>query len=270
VNPLRRFRALLDARERNAGEPRSANGASSFHLVWELPQTPLLEVSATLEVLQPPAVGRLYFFALQVSFASERRLRGGAHLGLQWNPRFPESTAANWGGYASGDAGGGLLSGSPSLLKSSRDDPNTRDFPWKAGRGYRLRVAPSPDAPADIHAWRGTITDLGSGREVVVRDLHTQGEYLTAPMVWTEAFARCEHPSVAVRWSDLRAVNESGAEVRPARVRVNYQARTDGGCDNTTVIADELGLVQATATQRQIPQGAVVAVPAQGRRIPTR
>jgi CheY-like chemotaxis protein len=131
-------------------------------------------------------------------------------------------------------------------------------------------VAPSPDAPADIHAWRGTITDLGSGREVVVRDLHTQGEYLTAPMVWTEAFARCEHPSVAVRWSDLRAVNELGAEVRPARVRVNYQARTDGGCDNTTVITDELGLVQATATQRQIPQGAVITVPAQGRRIPPR
>lgn len=268
VNLLRRLTGIRAGRERIDGEPRSANGASSFHLVWEVPQVPLLEVSATLEVLQPPSVGRLYFFALQVSFASERRLRGGAHLGLQWNPRFPDSTAANWGGYGA-EEGGGLLGGSPSPLPSRRNDPNTRDFAWKVGRRYRLRVAPSPDAPADIHGWRGAITDLESGRETVVRDLHTQGAYLTAPMVWTEAFSRCEHPSVTVRWSDLRGVNESGMEVRPQRVRVNYQRREDGGCDNTSVIVDELGLVQATAVQRQIPQGAVIGVPSQGRRLPT-
>jgi len=265
MNPLRRVRAFFDGRDRTDGEPRSANGASSLHLVWEIPQNPLIEVSATLEVLQPPSVGRLYFFALQVSFATERSLRGGAHLGLQWNPKFPGSTAANWGGY---EPGGGLLSGAPSSLPSSRNDPNTRDFPWREGRRYRLRVAPFPDAPGDLHAWRGTITDLEDGRETVVRDLHAKGAHLIAPIVWTEAFARCEHPSVAVRWSDLRAVNESGAEIRPARVRVNYQARAEGGCDNTSVVVDELGLVQATATQRQLPQGAIVVVPSQGRRVP--
>lgn len=269
MNPLRRITPFLGTRQRTDGEPRSANGASSLHLVWELPQTPLIEVSATLEVLQPPSVARLYFFALQVSFASERSLRGGAHLGLQWNPRFPGSTAANWGGYAPADLGGGLLTGAPSPLPSSRNDPNTRDFPWKEGHRYRLRVAPSPEAPPDIHAWRGTITDLESGMETIVRDLHTRGAYLTSPMVWTEAFARCEHPPVAVRWSDLRTVNETGSEARPARVRVNYQSRADGGCDNTTVIVDELGFVQTTASQRQIPQGAVVIVPSQGRRSPT-
>ncbi|OFW66033.1 MAG: hypothetical protein A2Z12_10065 [Actinobacteria bacterium RBG_16_68_21] len=267
MSPLRRLRAVFATRERIDGEPRSANGASSFHLVWELPATPLLEVSATLEVLQPPMVGRLYFFALQVSFATERTLCGGAHLGLQWNPRFPGSTAANWGGYAPAESGGGLLAGAPSPLPSARNDPNTRDFPWKVGRRYRLRVAPSPDASPDVHAWRGTITDLETGNETVVRDLHTHGAYLTAPIVWTEAFARCEHPAVAVRWSDLRTVNSAGAEVRPARVRVNYQGRGEGGCDNTTVVVDELGLVQATATQRQIPHGAVVMVPSQGKRL---
>jgi hypothetical protein len=259
---------MMASRQRISGEPKSANGASSLHLVWEMPQAPLIEVSATVEVLQPPAVSRLYFFALQVSFASDRRLRGGAHIGLQWNPRFPGSTAANWGGYAPQETGGGLLVGSPSPLPSARHDPNTRDFAWKVGRRYRLRVAPSPEAPPEVHGWRGTITDLESGRETVVRDLHTLGTHLTAPMVWTEAFARCEHPPVAVRWSDLRAVDTSGSEIRPNHVRVNYQAKQNGGCDNTSVVVDELGLVQATATPRQVSQGAIVAVPQLGRRLP--
>jgi hypothetical protein len=222
---------------------------------------PLIEVSATLEVLQLPAVRRLYFFALQVTFASERRLRGSAHLGLQWNPSFPESTAANWGGYGSGGTGHRLLTGSASPLPSSRSDDNTRDFAWKPGRRYRLRVAPSPESPADVHAWRGTITDLETGTESVIRDLFTEGAYLAAPMVWSEVFARCEQPSVSVRWSDLHAVTAAGDDIRPGRVRVNYQSRDDGGCDNTSVIVDELGVIQATSVERQIPQGALLPVP---------
>ena len=257
----RRFRTAARVRLRTSGEPRSVNGASSFHLVWEIPQAPLLEVSATLEVLQLPAVRRLYFFALQATFASERRLRGSAHLGLQWNPSFPESTAANWGGYGSGDAGHRLLSGSASPLPSSRSDDNTRDFAWKPGRRYRLRIAPSPESPPDVHAWRGTITDLETGTETVVRDLFTDGAYLTAPMVWSEVFARCEQPSVSVRWSDLHAVTAGGDDVRPHRVRVNYQSRDEGGCDNTSVVVDELGVIQATSVERQIPQGALLPVP---------
>ena len=257
----RRSRSAWKARLRTSGDPRSANGASSFHLVWELPQAPLIEVSATLEVLEPPSVRRRYFFALQVTFASERRLRGGAHLGLQWNPAFPGSTAVNWGGYGAADGGSRLLSGSRSPLKSSRKDANSRDFSWKAGRRYRLRVAPSPEAPPDVHAWRGTITDLETGIETVVRDLFTEGAYLAAPMVWTEVFARCEHPPVSARWSDLRAVTASGEEVRPHRVRINYQSRTDGGCDNSSVVVDELGIVQSTSVERQIPQGAMLPVP---------
>jgi len=257
---VRRFRSASKVRLRTSGDPRSANGASSFHLVWELPQTPLIEVSATLEILEQPAVRRLYFFALQVTFASERRLRGGAHLGLQWNPGFPGSTAANWGGYGPTDAGSRLLAGSRSPLKSSRNDANTRDFSWKAGRRYRLRVAPSPDGPPDVHAWRGTITDLETGIETVVRDLYTEGAYLAAPMVWSEVFARCEQASVSARWSDMHAVTASGEELRPQRVRVNYQSHTDGGCDNTSVVVDELGVIQTTAMERQIPQGALLPV----------
>jgi hypothetical protein len=260
ISMWHRVRAAALARERTVGEPKSANGASSLHLAWEIPQVPLIEVSAVLEILQPPVVRRLFFWALQVSFATDRTLRGGAHIGLQWNPRFPGCTVANWGGYAPGDVGG-LLKGSASPLPSARSDPNTRDYDWQPGRRYRLRVAPSPEASPVVHAWRGTITDVESERESVVRDLHTEGAFLAAPVVWTEAFARCEQPGVAARWSDLRAVDSAGTVIRPARVRVNYQSRADGGCDNTTVIPDELGIVQATGVQRQMPQGALLPVP---------
>ncbi|MBI5157981.1 MAG: hypothetical protein HZA58_08225 [Acidimicrobiia bacterium] len=256
----RRMRQASGLRERTVGQPTSANGASSLHLAWEIPQVPLIEVSAVLEILQPPVVRRLFFWALQVSFATDRSLRGGAHIGLQWNPRFPGLTAANWGGYAPAEIGG-LLKGSTSPLPSARNDPNTRDFDWQPGRRYRLRVAPSPEASAEVHAWRGTITDLESGRETVVRDLHTEGAFLAAPVVWTEAFARCEQPGVAARWSDLRAVDGGGAVIRPARVRVNYQSREAGGCDNSTVIPDELGIVQVTGVERQMPQGALLPIP---------
>jgi hypothetical protein len=258
---LSRVRAALARRERTWGEPRSRNGASSFHLVWELPQVPLNEAEATLEILVPPRVQRLYFWALQVSFASDRRLQGGAHLGLQWNPAFPGNTAANWGGYGTGGGGTQILEGSASPLPGVRNDPNTRDFDWQFGRRYRLHIAPSPEIPAEGHAWRGTITDVESGDAVVVRDLYSGGSYLLSPMVWSEVFARCEQPGVVVRWSDLRVIAADGSEIVPQRVRVNYQSRTDGGCDNTSVSVDELGLLQITTVERRVPQGAILPVP---------
>lgn len=254
-------RSAWAARDRTWGEPHSANGASSFHLVWEIPPAPLREVEATLEVLVPPEVSRLYFWALQVSFVADRKMQGSAHLGLQWHPRFPGSTAVNWGGYGAGRNGSALLRGSPSRLPSARNDRNTRDFDWQSGRRYRLRVARSSERPADgTRAWRGSVTDLETGVETVVRDLYSAGDAIVSPMVWSEVFARCEQPPVTVRWSDLAAVGEGGA-VRPDRVRVNYQSRADGGCDNTTVSVDELGILQTTATRRQVPQGALLPVP---------
>jgi hypothetical protein len=247
--------------KRTSGEPPSTNGASSFHLVWEMPPAPLSRVSATLEVLQPPAVRRMYFWALQVSFVSGRSLAGAAHLGLQWNPRHPDSAAVNWGGYGPEDAGSTLLRGSEAPSPGSRGDPNTRDFPWEPGRRYRLSVEATP---GEEESWRGAVTDVDGDAETVVRDLYSAGDHMASPMVWSEVFARCEHPSVAVRWSDFAAVTTDGDTLDPLRVRVNYQPRTDGGCDNTTVIVDELGFLQVTAVQRQIPQGATLPVPGGG------
>jgi hypothetical protein len=261
MRTVSRIREAIRAGQRISGEPRSANGASSFHLVWEMSPSPLRSVSATLEVLQPPAVHRVYLWALQVSFVTERRLAGAAHLGLLWNPRHPDSAGVNWAGYGPADAASTLLRGHEAPRPGSRGDPNTRDFPWEPGRRYRLAVARAPVREGRPAAWRGTVTDLESGAATVVRDLESEGDHLASPMVWSEAFARCEHPSVSVRWSDFRAIDADGEIADPHRARVNYQARTDGGCDNTTVIVDELGLLQVTAVQRQIPQGAILRVP---------
>ncbi|MBP1632820.1 MAG: hypothetical protein H6Q11_1108 [Acidobacteria bacterium] len=258
---LSRAAAAWTARQRVSGEPRSANGASSFHLIWDLPSLPLRRVAATLEVVVPPRVPRLYFWALQVSFASGPRLQGGAHLGLQWHPRYPGSTAVNFGGYGPAERGTRVLEGTTSELRGSRRNPNTRDFPWQLGHRYRLEVAPAPEAPEGLRAWRGTVQDLDGGGVQVVRDLYTRAEYLHSPLVWSEVFARCEHPSVVVRWSDLQATAISDEELRPERVRVNYQTRADGGCDNTSVALDELGVLQITAVQREVPQAAILPVP---------
>jgi hypothetical protein len=221
-----RVSATRAERLRTAGEPSSSNGASSFHLFWDLQPEPLIEVAATLEVLLPPSVKRLYFWALQVTFASGRRLRGGGHLGLQWNARHPGGTAVNWG-----------------------------------GERYRFHIGPGGDAPEGLRAWRGTVTHVESGTATVVRDLYVPADTIVSPVVWSEVFARCEHPMVSVRWSGLAARTIAGKIVRPSHVRVNYQARERGGCDNTTVAVDELGLLQVTSVERSVPQGATLPVP---------
>lgn len=238
------------------GEPTSSNGASSLHLRWVVPDVAFREVAVTLEVVEPPRVDRLYFWALQVGFADRGRRAGGAHLGLQWHPGYPGSTAVNWGGY---DAGGSILRGSDSALPGTLGNVNTRDFRWEPHRAYRLSVAPGarPDrGPDDITPWRGTVTDLATGEATVVRDLWPRGgPELTGPMTWSEVFARCEHPSVTVRWSDPVAVDTAGVAHRPDAVETNYQARDAGGCDNTTSEPDERGVLQVTATDRRVPQG---------------
>lgn len=239
---------------RLSGEPTSANGASSFHLTWVLPPgPPLVEVSAVLEVLEPPSVERLYFWALQVGFVDGAADRGAGHVGLQWNRRHRGGRAANWGGYA---PGGGLLRGGPSDLPSTPGDPNTRDFPWESGRPYRLRVSRSPDTAG---AWRGEVVDVASGEATVVRDLYAGGDGLVRPVVWSEVFARCDHPSVTVRWSGLDAVTAAGDRVAPRGLAVNYQATAAGGCDNTLSVADgERGVLQITNTGRRPTPGGVI------------
>lgn len=207
-------------------------------------------VQATFEVVEPPAVDHLYFWALQASFGDGRRNHGGAHLGLQWNNRHPGSTAANWGGY---HHTGRILDGSPSPLPSTPQDPNTRDYPWRPHTPYRFRITRAGDG------WRGEIADLAAGRSVAIRDLYSPGTELISPMVWAEVFAPCDGPRVVVRWSDFGGLTVNREVVEPGAVRVNYQAYEAGGCSNSTVRPDGGGVLQVTNSDRTVPQGTVLS-----------
>jgi hypothetical protein len=246
------MRRWFGAGERTAGRPTSSNRASSFHLRWGgLPAgTRFVAVEAVLEVVEPPQVADLYFWALQVSFAEGGRRTGGGHLGLQWHPRHPGSTAVNWGGYA---AAGGELDGSTSALPSALDNRNTRDLAWEPHRPYRLAVT---RAGRPGH-WTGWVDDLP------VRDLYGGGSELADLMVWSEVFARCDAPPVTVRWSDLLARDEAGTAHHPDRLTLSYQSVADGGCSNTDVIVSPDGrsvdqrtsVVRTRATGTTVPFG---------------
>lgn len=254
---LDRLRGALRPWDGTAGRPPSGNGASSFHLAWELGsvRAPIVAAEVTLEVLEPPVVPDLHFWALQVSFTdADGRRGGGAHLGLQWYRPHPGSTAVNWGGYRHG---GGELDGTASALPSATGNPNTRDYPWRAGVAYRLAVtAAGPDL------WQGSVTDTEAGVTTVVRALHAPGDRLDGLMVWSEVFADCDAPGSAVRWRDPVAVTADGTRHRAPAVRVNYQALADGGCATTDSSVDDRGVVQRTGTTRHTAQGATLTLPA--------
>jgi hypothetical protein len=144
--------------ERTSGYPTSGNGASSFHLWWD-PAPVCSAVEVTLTVEWEPPVDRLCFWALQASFSDGTRRTGGAHLGLQWNPRYPGWRAVNWGGYS---AAGSILDGTVSPLPSAPNDRNTRNYPWEPGAAYRLRIE-----PAEPGWWAGVITDPDGNRTEV-------------------------------------------------------------------------------------------------------
>jgi hypothetical protein len=239
-------------RPRVRGFPTSANAASSFHLHWQPGEVELVSASAVLEVVVPPVVPHLYFWALQVSFAGPSGITGGAHLGLQWISLHPGRTAANFGGY---DSTGRELEGSTSSLPSAPGNPNTRDYPWAPGRPYRLSVARGPHPGT----WSGEVTDLQSGLAVVVRTLYGGGDRLLRPMLWSEVFARCDDPSVEVRWSRPAGATTTGAPHRPAGYRVTYQAVEAGGCANSDCRVDPDGVRQVTSVGRSTPDQALIS-----------
>jgi hypothetical protein len=211
-------------------------------------------VSVTLEVLEPPSVSRLYFWALQATFHDGSRSYGGAHLGLQWNPRFPRARAANWGGYSDVASVTSILEGTPSPLPSTPNDPSTRDYAWSPGAPYRLRISHAPEG------WRGEISDLSSGHTQLVRHLLAPGDRLTSAVMWSEVFARCDHPSTTVRWSAPEWTTRDGVTMSPTRVRATFPS--GGDCPNTAIGTDGLGIFQRTNAERVNRDGDVLALPA--------
>lgn len=236
------------------GAPRSRNGASSLHLVWDTLDHPWVAAEATIEVTEPPSVAKLYFWALQVSFVGPGRPGGGAHLGLQWHPDHPGSAAVNWGGYAPG--GRNELTGSASALPSATGNPNTRDYPWKPRHRYRLRIEHAGEGRQGLaDAWRGSVTDLDRSETTVVRDLFANGNRLQALMVWSEVFADCDDPPVSVRWSEFAVITDQGRRFDVREVRTNYQSVTEGGCTTTDSVVDGDGFLQRTNTPRTSKPG---------------
>jgi hypothetical protein len=257
VSRLQRFFGGTGSGGRVSGDPTSSNGASSLHLRWQKPPSPALELSVELEITEPPQVDRLYFFALQGGFSNGTRA-GAGHLGLQWHPDYPGSTAANWGGYHST---GGILDGSALAVPSTLKNANTGDFVWQPHRRYRLTIGPwQPGDGPGPGSWPGAITDVPTGERQELRRLYCDGPYLVDAVMWAEVFARCDHPPVSIRWSDPVAVLDDGLWV-PEYVTTAYQSSADGGCDNTSSHADATGLVQSTNTTRATAPGTKLAVP---------
>ncbi|MBI2704953.1 MAG: hypothetical protein HYX32_06655 [Actinobacteria bacterium] len=255
---LDRVRSAFAPWDGTTGRPPSGNGASSFHLGWSAPAGPWVSAEVTLEVLEPPTVNKLYFWAMQVSFTDQGRQGGAGHIGLQWHFDHPGKTAVNWGGYG---PDGRELAGSRSALPSTVGNVNTRDYRWHAARPYRLRVSRSDEAgPDGKQGWRGEVVDLSTGAATHIRDLWAQGTALADPMVWSEVFADCDEPSTTVRWSDFHLVDAVGAVASADRLSVNYQTLSDGGCTTTSSSVDERGWVQATNTERTTRQGTVLAL----------
>ncbi len=254
--PRARFEPVASDPVRDRGLPPSPNGASSFHVWWDVPDVPLASVSVVLEVLEPPAVSRLAFFAIQASFWSPTRHEGGAHTGLQWNPRHPRNLAVNWGGY---DHGGAILPGTESSLPSTPLDPNTRDFAWEPGARYRLTIGPGSPGVQGPSRWPARIEGLDTGEDVLVRYLLCDGDHLRSPVVWSELFTRCDDPPIEVRWSEPSALSLDGEPVPVDRGRVTYQAYDAGGCTNTTVEPDELGIVQRSGCERRTAHDSLVS-----------
>jgi hypothetical protein len=242
------------ATARTSGLPSTGNGASSFHARWlvDTSRAPIKRVSATCTIAQPPTVNRLYFWALQASFCdSTGRSYGGAHTGLQHNPRFPGNGALNWGGYADR---GGELAGTPSMLTSTPNDANTYDYAWEPATPYQLTIEPGSTG------WRALCTNLNTGYQVLVRELLCQGDRLDHFVVWTECFARCDDPSVTVVWSDFFVELDDGSRMEPTGFVASYEPVEQGGCSNTdtALSIDQSGrpiLIQRTNCSRSNPAG---------------
>ncbi len=233
-------------------EPR--NGVSSFHAWWRGIDSadPFVQAAATLEVITAPTADRLYFWALQVTFHDGHREHGGAHVGLQWNPRHAGNTAVNWGGYGVVSDVTSILPGTASALASTVDDVNTRDFAWRAGTPYRFVVHRVADG------WAADVTDTGTGKTSRIRTLHCGGDRLTNPVVWSEVFAGCLDPSAVIVWSNLELVTRMGRTIRPTSVSLTFPA--DGACPNTDTSGGNGVVVQTTNTARRGHDGQIISL----------
>lgn len=233
--------------------PISSNAASSMHLFWNQGIQLFKSVEATIQVNNTPSSKDIYFWALQVEFSKNGKRVGGAHTGLQHHNSYPSSSAINWGGY---NSEGLELDGSESELTSAINNQNTRDYPWANGVAYTYKISQSLNSKN----WTASVRNNQTGIETVIRELFIDADYIAAPMVWTECFARCDAESVSVNWSDLKTIDQDGTVTNIDQVRVNYQKLSDGGCINTNSSVSNNNFVQTTNTGRTNLDGTLLSI----------
>ncbi len=239
---------------RTSGLPSTGNGASSFHARWNFDPkiADIRRVGVTCRVVRAPTVNRLYFWALQASFYDESTGFGGAHTGLQFNPRFPNNRALNWGGYG---ANGSELAGTPLTISSTPNDNNTGDYEWQEGASYELVIERGSSG------WRALCTNTTTGYQVAVRELFAGGSRLDDIVVWTECFARCDDPTASVEWSGFFVEDSNGERIAPNGFVATYESEEHGGCSNTDTQlfidpgSQSLRVVQHTNVPRENKSG---------------
>ena len=156
----------------------------------------------------------------------------------------------NWGGYANTGDVGSILDGTDSTLAGIPGDRNTRNFAWRAGVPYRFTIH------RGVVGWAATVTDLVTGSEVTIRELHAGGDRLGGFVMWSELFCRGDDPTTVVRWSQPQVITASGRTVVPTGLQVTYP----GGDEwrRLDVAVDDVGVQQITDAPRTTPHLTVV------------
>lgn len=138
-------------------------------------------------------------------------------------------------------------------------NPHTRDYGWRSGSPYRLRI--EADVERGAGWWEGSVLDLEREVRTRVRSLFVPSCWLTSCVIWTEAFCRCDAPPVAAIWTSPFGRRTDGDSFHPEAMRLSYQSERDGGCSNTDSYLLPHGVAQVTGVTRTNPVGSVLPWP---------
>lgn len=139
-----------------------------------------------------PGQSWLYFFSLQVNFTEDDEW---GHGGLQWagTAEFQSSgnLGINFGGGSQSRGYGGLCQ-------------TNKPFEWKVGRWYHFHVLRLERISESRYEWGFRVQDIETKFEVNCGTIHTQSEFITQALVFTETGygVKCDTPPAVVLWSD--------------------------------------------------------------------
>ena len=197
---------MWSKRSHTSGEPGFPQRGILLPPVLGLPTQPLLECSAVLEVVVPPSVPRLYFWALQASFSD------GTPTPRRCPPRIAvEHQVPAVGRRPTGadtPRTGRCCRGPSPRCPSTRKDPNTRDYPWIAGHRYRLQDRPQRRDQRRHGRLAGNDHPHRVGRRGQgARSPHQGASTWSGRWCGRRCSPGASIPTTVVRWSDLRAID---------------------------------------------------------------